>query len=66
MERLVHRLYQGLSKNHQVRLFGPSGCEEFVDAVRAFDRVLISGAYAVPLYHVSDDWVAHWPKVSPP
>ena len=32
MERLVHRLYLGLSKNHQVRLFGPAGCEEFVDA----------------------------------
>jgi len=40
--------------------------EDFVDAVRAFDRVLISGAFAVPLYHVSDDWVAHWKQVSPP
>ena len=40
--------------------------EDFVDAVRAFDRVLISGAYAVPLYHVSDDWVAYWNKVVPP
>jgi len=40
--------------------------EHFVDAVRAFDRVLISGAYAVPLYHVSDDWVAFWKTVVPP
>ncbi|GAB4537288.1 MAG: extracellular solute-binding protein [Roseibium sp.] len=41
--------------------------EDFVDAVRAFDRVLISGAYAVPLYHVKDDWVAYWTtKVVPP
>ncbi|CTQ53720.1 Oligopeptide-binding protein AppA precursor [Roseibium album] len=39
---------------------------DFVDAVRAFDRVLISGAFAVPLYHVSDDWVAHWKQVVPP
>ncbi|MTI07971.1 ABC transporter substrate-binding protein [Roseibium denhamense] len=39
---------------------------DFVDAVRAFDRVLISGAYAVPLFHVSDDWVAHWTRISPP
>ncbi|MEO9529568.1 extracellular solute-binding protein [Roseibium sp.] len=40
--------------------------EDFVDAVRAFDRVLISGAYAVPLYHVKDDWVAYWNTVVPP
>src|SRR5690606_15753210 len=25
--------------------------DEFVTAVRAFDRVLLSGAYVVPLYH---------------
>ena len=47
-------------------IVGARSREEFVDAVRAFDRVLISGSYAVPLYHVSDDWVAHWTKVSPP
>ncbi|MEM8701548.1 MAG: extracellular solute-binding protein [Pseudomonadota bacterium] len=47
-------------------IVGARSREDFVDAVRAFDRVLISGAYAVPLYHVSDDWVAHWTKVSPP
>lgn len=47
-------------------IVGARNREDFVDAVRAFDRVLISGAYAVPLYHVSDDWVAHWTKVVPP
>jgi len=47
-------------------IVGARSREEFVDAVRAFDRVLISGAYAVPLYHVSDDWVAHWTGVVPP
>ncbi|MDN3719334.1 hypothetical protein QW131_09255 [Roseibium salinum] len=41
---------------------GARSREHFVDAVRAFDRVLISGAYSVPLYHVADDWVAHWKK----
>jgi len=40
--------------------------EDFVAAVRAFDRVLISGSYAVPLFHVSDDWVGHWSRVVPP
>lgn len=47
-------------------IVGARSREAFVDAVRAFDRVLISGAYAVPLYHVSADWVAHWKRVQPP
>jgi len=33
--------------------------EDFAAAVRALDRILISGHYAIPLYHVSEDWVAH-------
>jgi peptide/nickel transport system substrate-binding protein len=42
----------------------------FVSAVRALDRVLISGFYVVPLYHLPDQWVARWtavdhPKVTP-
>jgi peptide/nickel transport system substrate-binding protein len=40
--------------------------KEFTDVVRALDRVLISGAYAVPLYHIPQDWVAHWTRVVPP
>jgi peptide/nickel transport system substrate-binding protein len=31
----------------------------FVSAVRALDRVLLSGFYAVPLFHVADQWVAY-------
>jgi peptide/nickel transport system substrate-binding protein len=33
--------------------------EEFVDATRALDRVLLSGFYVVPLFHVPTQWVAH-------
>ena len=29
-------------------------------AARAFDRVLISGGYAIPLFHLPKVWVAHW------
>lgn len=29
MERLVHQLYLGLTKNHDVRLLGPAGCEAY-------------------------------------
>ena len=31
--------------------------EDFVAAVRALDRVLISGFYVVPLFHAPDEWV---------
>ena len=47
-------------------IVGARSREEFISAVRAFDRVLISGAYAVPLYHVADVWMAHWNTVKPP
>jgi peptide/nickel transport system substrate-binding protein len=33
--------------------------EEFVTAVRAYDRVLLSGFYIVPFYHAPNQWLAH-------
>lgn len=33
--------------------------EDFVAAVRAFDRVLISGDYAIPLFFLPKAWLAH-------
>jgi len=33
--------------------------EEFVAAVRALDRVLLSGFYVVPLFHQPSLWIAH-------
>ncbi len=39
---------------------------DVVAAVRALDRVLISGAYTVPLFHHSDDWVAYWTRIRHP
>jgi len=33
--------------------------EDFVTAVRAYDRVLLSGFYVVPLFHASEQWTAH-------
>ncbi len=44
--------------------------EDFVAAVRALDRVLMSGDYVVPLYHLPAQWVAYWtvlhhPEVMP-
>ena len=40
--------------------------EEFVSAVRALDRILLSGAYVVPLYHRKDIWVARWNRIGRP
>lgn len=40
--------------------------EDFTAAVRAFDRVLLSGYYMVPLYHVEEQWVARWTHIERP
>jgi peptide/nickel transport system substrate-binding protein len=39
---------------------------DFVAAVRAEDRVLTSGFYAVPLFAVPAQWIAHWTRVEHP
>lgn len=38
----------------------------FEDAVRAYDRVLLSGAWVVPLYHQPEQWVARWSHIGRP
>ena len=40
--------------------------EAFVTAVRALDRVLISGFYLVPLFHAPEDWWAMWARIQHP
>ncbi|MEM9278146.1 MAG: extracellular solute-binding protein [Pseudomonadota bacterium] len=40
--------------------------EEFVTAVRAYDRLLISGDYLVPLFHIDAQWVARWSHIRRP
>ena len=39
---------------------------DFVAAVRALDRVLLSGQYVVPLYHLPAQWVARWRSIRHP
>ncbi len=39
---------------------------DLVDAVRALDRVLISGCYVVPLFYLPDQWVARWAAIKHP
>jgi peptide/nickel transport system substrate-binding protein len=39
---------------------------DLVDAVRALDRVLISGCYVVPLFYLPEQWVARWTTIAHP
>jgi peptide/nickel transport system substrate-binding protein len=39
---------------------------DFVAAVRALDRVLISGFYVIPLFYLPAQWVARWTTVGRP
>ena len=39
---------------------------DVVAAVRALDRVLISGSYAVPLFHLPEQWIGRWTTIAHP
>ena len=39
---------------------------DFVAAVRALDRAWMSGAYAIPLYNVREQWLARWNRIELP
>jgi peptide/nickel transport system substrate-binding protein len=47
-------------------LLEAKGEEEFVSAVRALDRVLLSGDYVIPLFYVPKQWVAYWKNLKHP
>src|SRR5207237_6842208 len=40
--------------------------DEFIAATRALDRVLMSGFYVVPLFHLPAQWVARWTTIAHP
>lgn len=40
--------------------------DDFVSAVRALDRVLLSGDYVVPLFFIPKQWVAYWTRLQHP
>ncbi|HET9903033.1 MAG TPA: extracellular solute-binding protein [Xanthobacteraceae bacterium] len=39
---------------------------DFISAVRALDRVLLSGFYVIPLFYTSEQWVARWSHIRHP
>lgn len=40
--------------------------DDFVSAVRALDRVLLSGDYVIPLFHLERQWIARWRHLARP
>ncbi|OJU50413.1 MAG: ABC transporter substrate-binding protein [Mesorhizobium sp. 61-13] len=40
--------------------------DDFIAAVRVLDRLLISGAYMVPMQHNSEQWIAYWAYLAHP
>lgn len=42
------------------------GDEDFKAAVRVFDKLLVSGHYMVPLYHIAEQWVARRSYIARP
>lgn len=40
--------------------------EAFTSAVRALDRVLLSGDYVVPLFHLPKQWIVYWRQLQRP
>jgi peptide/nickel transport system substrate-binding protein len=39
---------------------------DFVAATRALDRLLLSGFYVIPLFHLPQQWVARWTRIAHP
>ena len=47
-------------------LLTANGHEEFTVAVRALDRLLVSGFYIIPFYDAGGQWVARWNTIGRP
>jgi len=47
-------------------LLNARGQDAFISAVRAFDRTLMSGFYAIPLFNVREQWIARWNRIKRP
>lgn len=47
-------------------LLAARGHDDFVSAVRALDRVLMSGFYAIPVFNAGEQWIARWNRIERP
>jgi peptide/nickel transport system substrate-binding protein len=48
------------------KMLAAQTAEDFTAAVRALDRLLLSGDYAIPLFHGPKEWIAHWNHIRSP
>lgn len=48
------------------RLLAAPDRPQFVAAVRALDRILLSGFFVVPLFYLPEQWVARWSRIGRP
>ncbi|MBY2944056.1 ABC transporter substrate-binding protein [Rhizobium leguminosarum] len=47
-------------------LLGARSAEDFTAAVRSYDRLLLSGHYVLPLYHMDQQWMARSKRIGHP
>ncbi len=47
-------------------LLAARGHDDFVSAVRALDRALMSGFYAIPVLNAPEQWIARWNRIERP
>ena len=47
-------------------LLSARGHDAFVSAVRALDRALMSGFYAIPVLNAGEQWIARWNRIERP
>lgn len=64
------RNYPGIqlkSADHLITLIKTARTkEDLKTAVHALDRVLLWGHYTIPLFHLKNQWIAHWPYIRLP
>ncbi len=47
-------------------LLAARGHDDFISAVRALDRALMSGFYAIPVLNAGEQWIARWNRIERP
>lgn len=47
-------------------LLAAKDTKSFTSSVRSLDRLLLSGDYVIPLYHLKRQWLAHWTYLGHP
>jgi peptide/nickel transport system substrate-binding protein len=60
------RNYMGARDAMIAALLEARGRPNFVSAVRALDRSLMAGFYAIPVFNAGEQWIARWNRIERP